>query len=532
MVAIALGIVSIILIDDGFVNADGVSYLAITRHWAEGRWATAINGYWSPLLSILLVPADLVGIPLVPAAKVLAVLTAGAAVAALQRLMRVGGVDPTIAAIVAIGACPFAVFAALVNVTPDLLMATLFVFFVAEFVGGLERPVVAGLIGGAGFLSKAYFLPVAVVLLLSVFVALLVGVWFTQRDVAARDPWAMAALRRVVTAASVFAVVAFAWSVAISIDAGYPTISTAGEYNRVVTSPGARGNPYGWAGMIEPDDPAALWAWEDPSRIFSNIQTTQTIETGAETARNDRSIPRFERQITNVKRTIRSFALVEGAAVIATIAFMWAVFRAVPRLIEVLTDRHRRPFEPSVGAVLWSAFASAVYLGGLLFVAVATRYLFGVMLLTFALAGIGLSALADRFPDRRRGVLVLATVMAVATMGRPGIALDRLDERADEVIPLQEFLSSVDVDEKRLASVPALLGEVGGRCLGDGCVYLGSPVGRERDVIADQLDDFDIDILVVELTNDIEIPDRARLLTESADVGYAVYDVSEVEASS
>ena len=36
------------------MNADGMSYLDLADAWREGRWAEAINAYWSPLYSWLL----------------------------------------------------------------------------------------------------------------------------------------------------------------------------------------------------------------------------------------------------------------------------------------------------------------------------------------------------------------------------------------------------------------------------------------------------------------------------------------------
>ncbi|EKQ52693.1 MAG: hypothetical protein B655_1649, partial [Methanobacterium sp. Maddingley MBC34] len=37
-------------------DADGISYIHIAQHYINGRFSYAVNGYWSPLYSWLLIP--------------------------------------------------------------------------------------------------------------------------------------------------------------------------------------------------------------------------------------------------------------------------------------------------------------------------------------------------------------------------------------------------------------------------------------------------------------------------------------------
>lgn len=37
-------------------DVDGIAYMSIAQHYAAGDFATAINGYWSPAVSILMAP--------------------------------------------------------------------------------------------------------------------------------------------------------------------------------------------------------------------------------------------------------------------------------------------------------------------------------------------------------------------------------------------------------------------------------------------------------------------------------------------
>src|SRR5688572_27014932 len=53
------------------INPDATSYFSIAREYASGNIADAINGYWGPLFSLLLVPAVWFQIDLIFAAKFL-----------------------------------------------------------------------------------------------------------------------------------------------------------------------------------------------------------------------------------------------------------------------------------------------------------------------------------------------------------------------------------------------------------------------------------------------------------------------------
>ncbi|MGB3735133.1 MAG: hypothetical protein WA964_09285 [Ilumatobacter sp.] len=537
-VTLVVAIVAIVLLEQRAVSSDGASYLAISRHWAEGEWTTAINGYWSPLLSLLIAPAAILGIPLIAAAKIFAGATSVAAICAVQRLMRVGGADPTIAAIVAVGASPFAVFAAIDNLTPDLLMATLLVLFVAEMVGGLQRPVVAGLLGGAAFLAKAYALPFIVVYPIVVAVAAGALVRFARRgdrghDAAERMRWA---LRRLLRTAAVAAAIAVGWSALISIDEGRVTFSTSAEYNSAISQPGSPGNPYSYAGLIDPDHPTAFWGWEDPPKIVpeeepvgddASAGASATIETRTETTTTP---GRVDRVTDNIVEAARSSALVAGSVIAAVITLLWASIAAVATL------RERRASVKgaarSVSTILHLGLATAVYVSGLLVLVVNARYLYFAMLLAVAIGALGVSELAVRFPDRRRAVLALALILAMATAGRSSVALYRLDERADASNQLDDFLSGTDLEGLRISSSPVDLTGVGARCLDEGCVYLGRPIGRDADVLAGQFAEFDVDVFIVRTGVDVEIPVGARLLDRSDAVGLIVYDVSAVETPS
>src|SRR5688572_4382331 len=55
------------------INPDAISYISIAQKYLAGDFGAAINAYWSPLYSWLLMPFLAIGIPALLATKVLTV---------------------------------------------------------------------------------------------------------------------------------------------------------------------------------------------------------------------------------------------------------------------------------------------------------------------------------------------------------------------------------------------------------------------------------------------------------------------------
>jgi len=515
-IAVVLAIVAHLVTGERSLSPDGASYLAITEHWVNGDWSGAFNGYWSPLLSVLLIPLVASGVPPTTAGIAFSVVLAGAAVAAVQYTMRSLAVDPVITTILALGAVPVAVFAALDNLTPDLLMGVLLLVFVAGVVSGAPSPWVTGLAGGAAFLAKAYALPVTVVFVV------VASVWRVverrTQPTSGRDP--LGSLARV---AAVTGTVSVAWIIVVSVDAGYPTVSTASEYNREISAPGSPGNPYGWAGLIEPDTRSAFWGWEDPTEMVSNVigPSTSSGATASGGPVVDDPPPgtsgRLDRVVDNGVVAVKTGALAAGSMVAAALATVCAVITWRRR-----SSRHHRD-------ILLSAAAATIYVGGLLVLVVSARYLFFVLLLAPVITGSGLDAIARRGKALRSAALALATIVAVGTAVRPAVAIVRFDDTAQRFASVDQLFSEVDVSGTRLASYPARLSAIGSRCLESDCVYLGAPRPNSNTTVAEQLVAAEVDVFVLQIGVTLVEPPDAPLVASSPEAGYAIYDVSGLD---
>ena len=162
------------------VNLDGISYLELAWAWREGRWADAINGYWSPMYPWLLAlflgvidPSPAAEYPTVHAANAAAGLIALGGFTYLVRGLESNELGTVRMPAPFRAAVAYALFiwAAIVMLvvwmeSPDMLLAT-FIFLsagaLARIAQGDERLRHFALLGagiGLGYLTKSAMLPI------------------------------------------------------------------------------------------------------------------------------------------------------------------------------------------------------------------------------------------------------------------------------------------------------------------------------------------------------------------------------------
>lgn len=236
-----------------YLNADAISYLDLADAWARGDWRAAVNAYWSPLYSILLVPvvrltrtARAWEAPLAHALNVLVFIGALAAFEFFLRsaLARLPGRDETETRAARVWG--YALFgraatamATVQLVTPDLLVVALAFVLAAllcRIAGGDARPrtfVALGLAAGVGFLAK-------LVMIFSGIATLALAAALVRPR---RRALAMTAL-----AAAAAALVAAPFVAAVSVKEGRLTLGEAGRINYAWTlrGPGLELSPARW----------------------------------------------------------------------------------------------------------------------------------------------------------------------------------------------------------------------------------------------------------------------------------------------
>jgi hypothetical protein len=234
--------------------------MRIAEYYAQGQFSLAINGYWGPMISWVMVPALWLGLPPLVSLRIAC---ATAAVAFLIGALRIFHATELKRHETIVAGCITLLFAvnwSVVGSTPDLLVGGLLLCGIAEWLtpnptGSDAHPVRSGLLFGLAYLAKAVALPMSVGLLL---------VLSTLRVVTGAAP-CRNAIRSIGLAALGIAIVSVPWITAISAHYGYLTFSTSARINHALIGP--RNMPHPSFQTFNVPDEGRITSWEDPSQL-------------------------------------------------------------------------------------------------------------------------------------------------------------------------------------------------------------------------------------------------------------------------
>jgi hypothetical protein len=221
-------------------NVDGISYISIARQYAEGFTATAVNAYWSPMISWLLAPLLALGFSGTAGFMLLnAVFGAlGIGMGSLFLWKKTGGNFISTLLFLIISTIFFAGTSFIL--TPDSFVAVwVILFFISlswldELVdtpGVSNRRIwvggaVLGMVGVLGYFIKLFIVPVFSV---TVIFWLIIRMW--RSDGATLWARSRPAVLALVSAAIVVAVIGAPWAIALSAKYDKPTIGTSFAVN-------------------------------------------------------------------------------------------------------------------------------------------------------------------------------------------------------------------------------------------------------------------------------------------------------------
>lgn len=267
-VFLALTSILILTLFSHQLNPDASSYFTIAQKYAEGDIKHAINGYWGPLLSWLLVPAVWLGINLSVAAKLLTAIIAVLLLCTMYTFFRKRKVTTWVSAFALIATAMLLVEWTVVEaISPDLLIAFLTVLFAVRFSDFLDKPtrahgIALGAIGAAMYFTKGF----GFFLFLGVVGVTAAWQWLKKDSRNIRT-----VVRRYAAMLLTFAVLVLPFIAIISIKYHAPTINNAGAYNQHVTGPLNRSvQPIEYMGPLPLPNDSAISAWEDPT-IFIDL---------------------------------------------------------------------------------------------------------------------------------------------------------------------------------------------------------------------------------------------------------------------
>jgi len=246
------------------LDPDGVSYISIAEKYASGDFRHAVNGYWGPLLSWLLAPFLLLGIPPLISTKLLSLCIGALAIVGFRSLSYTFQMSENIRRVLVFSVVLIVLQFAMWIFTPDLLLTCILLYyfnviFRADYAERAHKGALCGAIGAIAYLAKSYGFAF---FLLHFFILNCLHYLGSRTRENKRK-----VLRNYILGLAVFCVLTGLWVSIISNKYSKLTIGLAGKYSWEVVGPESKGHPVHYVGFLEPTNETAISGWEDPSYI-------------------------------------------------------------------------------------------------------------------------------------------------------------------------------------------------------------------------------------------------------------------------
>jgi hypothetical protein len=243
------------------INPDGVNYISIAQKYMHLDYPNAINGYWGPLLSWLLVPFLFLGLKPLLAVKLLSLIIGAVTIIQSNSLIKKFTIDGSLRNVLLYLIAVIVIYFSLIVITPDLLFLCLSLAFInivldSSYINSKYAGVISGALGSGLYLAKSYGFPFFIV---NFFIVNLIFYFrIKNRHNRARI------LSHFIAGIVVFSLISTCWIAIISNKYGQLTIGTAGSYNHAIIGPQFSGIRLG---LNEPSNNTAISFGEDPSYL-------------------------------------------------------------------------------------------------------------------------------------------------------------------------------------------------------------------------------------------------------------------------
>lgn len=261
---LAVGLPLIFTVLSYQLNPDATSYFSIAEKLARGDLRGAVNGYWGPMLSVLLVPFVWAGAHLIIAAKSLALLTVIGIVATCYAYLRRLGVTQKLTMLGCAALAPTLLIWSITEpITPDLLFSLLLLWIVMALDAFSQKAttrlgIVIGALGASLYFTKG----IGFYIFLALIGAVALRQWRGTTRPSLKTLWP-----HYKTPLIVFVCLIAPFVGAISYKYQKPTINTGASYNYAVVGPNLQWHHPLMSDQYAPPNPTAYSAWEDPTRI-------------------------------------------------------------------------------------------------------------------------------------------------------------------------------------------------------------------------------------------------------------------------
>ena len=408
------------------INPDGVSYISIAQKYMHQAYRDAINAYWGPLLSWLLLPVLIVGVKPLLAAKLLSLAIGAVTVVQSNTLIKTLGIEGALGRVILFLIAAITASWALVVITPDLLFVCLALCYIntildASYAERKYSGVLCGTLGAALYLTKSYGFVFFIVHFC------LVNVLLYLRASGQRDRGRIA--RNAIFGIAAFAVLACCWAAVLSSKYGHVTIGTAGRYNHAVMRLYSPEHPMHYAGLFDPPNGTATSIWEDAS--YLNVRDWSMFD----------SRSAFEHQLAITRKNIvKIISFLHGFSYLSLASLVAAAVYVARKRRRIVAD-----------SVFYLVLSVIVLCLGYAVVLVESRYLWLCDLLIVIM---GARMLALWFTSRsiHAGVrAALIAVFAVSFAVTPLVELYHFHDAGEDVRALSDTIDDLNI-QGRIAS--------------------------------------------------------------------------------
>ena len=341
-------------------TGDALSYIHISQAYASGDVSEAVNGYWSPLLSWLMVPFLFFNSnPLyaVYVLKIVSLIIGFFTIISIRRLYNKFEMDSLVKRVFLFSLIPVILYFSLKVNTPDLLVVLILVYYLSlifdpQYSNKISFGILCGFTGALSYLTKSYLF----FFFLVHFLLFNLIYYFKSPEVQKRN-----VLKNLILGLTVFFLISGLWVGVISEKYDKFTISTAGEYNQAIMGPDYAGHhPLYNIGLIEPPGKFATSIWDEPS--FTELNHWSSFTSWAN----------FEYQLQLIVENIFiTSAIIESFFIVS----IFIMILSILFIFKFKSDKLSR------NRVLYLLLTIFIYIGGYTLVTVEWRYFWFIFIL-------------------------------------------------------------------------------------------------------------------------------------------------------
>lgn len=409
-------------------NTDGISYLDIAKSYLGGNFQQAVNSYWSPFYSWLIVPALSLKLQPILAAKSLNLLTGSALIGITYLFLGYFKISKEVKITVLITTAILSVHFALSLITPDLLLTVIllsyfYFIFSPSYQEKKSYAIYCGLLGGLAYLTKTYALPFFIVHFALVNILKKIASGKTGQI-----------LPNMAIGYLSFLTIVTPWILTVSSKENFLTIGQAYNYNHSAIGPQNRGYYLNSNVIIPPPNSQATSAWYNPPSIqkYLDIKPWSPFE----------SISNFLAQLRIVLlNIINSVYLFEKFSLVS-----------IPLLIYIIAKILKKPRvylkkTPIIGSLI----TLIIYPLGYLLIVVEARYLWISFMLTLILSALVLDKIIKKIS--RLKLLLILLVFIISFTATPLYDLNlRLNLAKDSYITAMFLKEKYSIKNANIAS--------------------------------------------------------------------------------